>query len=493
MTFDFIAFITSDKFFGISSFSTLTCYGMFWGIPGSLIYEIKANINEDMKVFGYLMMVMRIGKFIGHIIIIKLTVSVKPKYYPEIHLTSMAVKFIGIILTPFCSSWISLAINWFLIGISLGSIESILTFINTAVNGKSAPKYTNVYYFCFSVGAALTPLVVNGTKKHIDNPRKELAIVCCVVGAVSFVLNMTMLTSLLLRRKRGIFLGETEATHMVAEASDVVVDSFKKPIISGSCLAMTSFFFMCARTILEVFLLPFAQKAQAGLTERDSYSVLQAVSISSMVVRFGLVFFAFYFTKTSIILACCNLNLVLGLISLLSFKDNSLEGIMFSMILFGMVMGSFQNSLVNWMADRMTLNPTNTAPFFIATAVGSTLTPAVTPYLIKNNDGTINLDTYQLLVFLLFVLAAVFCGAMMLSEWLAVTKIGIMGNSSFVEVIKIVPETAGNDAASDNGDNDDVSIPNHNPSKMTVVSSDTYIRPRTTMSSFGHHRHTPIF
>ena len=425
--------LTSDKFFVLMTFSTMICYGMFWTIPGSLIYEIKTNINEGLQVFGYLMMILRLGKTVGHLIAVKVCGSVKPTNYPDIHVVSMAIQCLGVVFMPFCTSWALLAICWTIIGMTLGVVETNNVFLNEAVNHKSAPKYTNFYYFAFSLGASLTSPLVDLTKRVIDNPKLELIAVCGIVGGLNFIMNFFIATILKMRRDRGITVGE---------AAEFVQDnptSFRSPIISNISLTLTSSLFMCGRTIMELFLLPYARYADANLSEGTSYSLVQTVFISTMIIRLAGVFFSPWLAKeiNTWLLIFWNFSLVLGIISMFTFQDRSFAGLIVTMIIYGLVFGSYQNTLLNWMTDRLAVNPWNTAPFFFGTCLGSSITPAVIPHLIKNADGSINVDSFQIILEVIFFLTVTFCGLLMLAEFLA--EKSELNAVSTVEVINLMP------------------------------------------------------
>ncbi|KAL5267457.1 hypothetical protein ACHWQZ_G004477 [Mnemiopsis leidyi] len=427
----FIEILMSDKCFTITTFSSMICYGMFWTIPGSLIYEIKTNINEGMHVFGYLMTVLRVGKMLGHVIAAKVCGSVKPTNYPDIHLLSMTVQGLGVILMPFCTSWILLAVCWVFIGITLGVIETNNVFFNCAVNHENAPKYTNFYYFAFSFGAALTPPIVDGTKRMIDNPKTELIAMCSIVGALNFFMNLFTAAILKLRRYNGNVLGET------VEFEEDKPTSFRAPIASNICLSLTAFIFMCGRNTMELFLLPFALHARANLSERTSYSLVQTVFFSTMVTRLVGVFAGPWLTKrvNNYLLLSLNTVLVVGVICMGVFEDKSYSGMVLTLVIFGLAFGSYQNTLLNWMNDRMALNPKNTAAFFFGTCFGSSLSPTIVPYLIKNSDGSIEVGNFQLIMEVTFAATATFCGLLMLTELLAEKS----ERGCAVEAINLVP------------------------------------------------------
>ena len=430
----FMKILLSDKCFALAIFSTMICYGMFWTIPGSLIYEVKTNINEGMHVFGYLMMVLRIGKTVGHLIAVKVCGSVNPNNYPDIHLVFMAIQCLGVFAMPFCTRWFLLAICWTFIGITLGVIETNTIFFNCAMHHQSAPKYTNLYYFLFSLGAALTPPLVDGTKRIIDNPKVELTAVCGIVGGLNFVLNLFAAMILKLRRDNGIAMREA------AEFNDDKATSFKAPIISNICLTMTACLFMGGRAVMELFLLPYALNTEANLSERASYSLVQTIFISTMIMRLIGVFISPWLTKrvNAFLMIFWNVVLVLGVISMGAFRDHSYGGMILTLIILGMVFGCYQNTLLNWMTDRLALNSWNTAPFFFGTCLGSSLTPAVVPHIIKNPDGSINVDNFQTMLEVVFPLAAASCGLLMLAELLASKSAEV----SKVESINLKPVIA---------------------------------------------------
>lgn len=427
----FTEILVSDKCFVLVTFSTMICYGMFWTIPGSLIYEIKTNINGGIEVFGYLNMILKIGKTAGHLLAIKVCGTVKPSNYPDIHLIFMAIQFLGVIAMPICTTWYILAICWSLIGITLGVLETNNVFFNSAMNHESAPKYTNFYYFTFSLGAALTPPIVDRTKQIIDDPKSELTAVCGIVGGVNFVLNFFAAAILKLRRDRGIVIGD--AVEYVEDKST----SFLSPIVSNISLTIAACLFMVGRTVMELFLLPFALNASAGLTERTSYSLVQTVYIATMIIRLVGVFISPWLTKgvNTFLLIFWNFTLVLGIISMSAFRDNSYAGMIVTLIIFGLAFGAYQNSLLNWMTDRLAVNPKNTAPFFFGTCFGSSITPAVIPHLIENSDESIDVDNFLTIVITTFSLTVTFCGLLMLAELFASNAAKV----STVEAINLVP------------------------------------------------------
>ena len=426
--------LLSDKSYTIITFSTMISYGLFWTIPVSLIYELKLNIGEGMRVLGYLMMILRLGKFSGHLLAIKICGYFPAKRFSEIHLASMAVQCICVVLIPQCVSWISLGIDLLLIGITLGIIESNNVFFNTAVNKASAPKYTNIYYFTFSVGCAITPIIADGTRAKILDPKKRLSFVCWIVGGSYLVFNSFLLLVVILRRKRGIFVDQIEG-EKPAEKQGMHT-------VSYVCTAVSSFCFMCGRTILELFLLPYAMNSKAQLSEKQSYSVVQCIFASQMAIRFFGIFIAIILDKTSGILLFWNAILFLAVSFMLGFRDNSYAGIILTMVFFGLVLGSYQNSLLNWMADHMLLNNRNTAPFFVGTCIGSSLTPAVIPHLIKNKDGSVDMETYQILVQVLFFLSVVFCLAILTFELaIPAVRARIHKNTCSVKEVNILPDS----------------------------------------------------
>lgn len=431
---NFVEILTSDKCFALATFTTMISYGMFWTVPGSLIYEIKTNINQGIQVFGYLMTVLRVGKTVGHVMAIKVCGKVKPTNYPDIHLVSMAIQCLGVFSMPFCSTWLLLAICWTIIGISLGVVETNNVFFNTALNRKSAPKYTNYYYFMFSTGAALTPPIVDGTKRVIRNPKLELFAVCGIVAGVNFVLNFFAAIILKLRRDRGMIIEET------VENVEDKPSSFRAPIASNICLSLTACLFMVGRSIMELFLLPYALNSGANLSEQKSYFLVQVVFISSMIVRLAGVFISPWLTKiiNTRLLITLNVGLVLGIICTAIFRDNSYSGMIATLLVYGIVFGAYQNTLLNWMTDRLALNPKNTMPFFFATCLGSSVTPTVVPHLIERPDGSINVDNFEIIMEVTFALTVVCCGLLMLAE----QRAGNSVRESTVEVINLVPVVA---------------------------------------------------
>ena len=423
--------LVSDKCFTIVTFSSMICYGMFWTIPGSLIYEIKTNINEGMHVFGYLMTVLRVGKMFGHLIAAKVCGCVHPTKYPDIHLLSMSVQALGVVMMPFCTSWILLAVCWTFIGITLGVIETNNVFFNCAVNHEDAPRYTNFYYFAFSFGAALTPPIVDGTKRMIDDPKTELIAVCSIAGALNFLMNLVTASVLKLRRRNEIVLEDA------VECDDDKPTSFRAPIISNVCLSLAAFIFMCGRNTIELFLLPYALHSRANLSEQASYSLVQTVFFSTMFTRLVGVFSGPWLTKkvNNYLLLFLNLVLLLGVISMTIFEDKSYSGMIFTLIIYGLVFGSFQNTLLNWMTDRLALNSKNTAAFFFGTCVGSILSPTIVPHLIKNSDGSIEIANFHLIMEVTFTATVIFCGLLMLTELLAENS----EKACAVEAINLVP------------------------------------------------------
>lgn len=405
---------------------------MFWTIPGSLIYEIKFNIKQEMKTFGYLMMTLRLGKAAGHLIAMKICSILKPSRYPDVQLVSLAVQGFGVIMMPLCTTWYLLGICWVIVGMTLGILEANIVFFNSAINKENASKFTNFYYLAFSVGAALTPPIVDWTKRFIDNPKLELAVVCGIVAGTNAL--MTSFTAVLLkmRRNRGISIGEAE---------EIVLNKpteFNAPIISNICVALTACIFMCCRSMIEIFLLPYVLHADANLSEQKAYSVIQIAFGSTMVMRLVGAFISPWFNKTvvSYLMAFLNISLLLGVTSVFVFRDHTYGGIIVTNVVLGTIFGLYQNTLLNWMTDRLALNTRNTASFFVGTCVGSSLTPAIVPHLIKNLDGTINIDSFHTIIGVTLLLAAVFCGTLIITEHIA----GLKLKADSVEEIDLKPD-----------------------------------------------------
>ena len=477
--------LLSDTTFILTLFSTMVCYGMFCSIPGSLIYEIKFSINEGMRIFGYLMMALKAGKIVGHLIAIKLCSMIKATRYPDFHLGSMAVQLLGVTSTPFCTSWFSLGICWSIVGVTLGTIESNVVFLNTAINREKAAKYTNIFYCCYSAGAAFTPIIVSATKQMIEEPKVVLSTVCWIVGGVNFTLNLFVCFLLCLRRSEGKFIPE-----MPNSVTSNKPENFRRLIFSNICFTGISFFFMCGRTSLELFLLPFTLFSKAGLDENQSYVVIQLFFVSSLAMRVIGILIGLLVSSTSKIMVGLNLMTLLGVLSMAFYQDRSYEGIIVTMILLGFVLGAYQNSILNWLTDRMNVTTRNTAPFFFGTTFGSCVAPAIVPHLIKNEDGTINVGNYETVVIVLFTVSVGFCVGLMCAEAEGWNILRWFRNDSLVKEVNIVgtPEGIG----SEDEDEASVNLPNlANASRMTFMSGANRDRTNTGSCSVGGHT-TPL-
>ena len=136
------------------------------------------------------------------------------------------------------------------------------------------------------------------------------------------------------------------------------------------------------------------------------------------------------------LLGSLNLFLLLAITCIMVFQDHTYEGMIATNIVFGIIFGAYQNTLLNWMTDRMALNTKNTASFFVGTCAGSSLTPAIVPHLIKNDDGTINIYSFHTIAEVSFLLTAIFCGALILTDHFA----GLMAKTNSVQEINLKPD-----------------------------------------------------
>eukprot|EP00116_Pleurobrachia_bachei_P004813 sb/3465075/ len=383
---------------------------MFWVLPGTLIYEITTHINADMEVFGYLMTTLRCGKFIGHLVVLRFMASLPPHHCITVHAIGVVVLLLGIGVTPLCTSWMSLGVNWFVTGSSLAFIETNIAFFNGVVNGLQAPKFTNVYYCIFSLGAAIMP-VVGKICKDLFPDANILALVAGIVVAIGLLLHGLFLALVITRWCSGVSLAK-DLEDRLGEHS--LPSQFNYPVISGVLLGLTSFLFMAGRNSLEVFILPFA--IHSGLDEYASYVALQAIFLSSLVFRILAVPIAMIFTKITKLMLLCNLTLAVAITSFLLTQDKSYTGIIVTMALMGITLAFFQNTLLNWMTSKIQVNQRNSAPFFLCNCLASTITPGVVPHIILDSVGDVKTGTYVWLVACLMGFSVVTSCLLMLIE-----------------------------------------------------------------------------
>ena len=434
------ALMLSDVFFCIFLFISLVVTGMFWTVPSSLVDEIKANVNQDNKAFGYLVSLLRGGKFLGHLGYILLEKLLNPKGYVNLHVTNVIMFTVASLLTPACTRWYYLGPNWLFIGVFLGLMESNIFSINFYINGSKANKFTNITYFCFSLGSSVTPLIVKMLKRDGENgdgcqPQLEITLSVITMGALALVILTLLLILIITRRCKNIYIQQQEAMKNIDEA---ILTNYKRPYISITALVLCGIFFMAGRTIMETFLLLFAFDARANMSRYHSYGVILAMFTTIMVFRVGLVILPWFFSRAAVVMVAFNCFLFLTIISFLIFRDESRFGILISVVLFGITMAGYQSSLFNWLISIIKMTPVTSAPLLVSTPLGSIITPAVVPHIILAEDGSIDTSRFVYTLTFCFAVALVSCIVLMLSE-------GSPKKTNLVEQVLLVSEDVSQD------------------------------------------------
>jgi len=404
-------------------FISIAGIGMLWSSLGILLNEIGLNIEQDLKVLGYILTFMRVGKVLGHMAIVPVSKWSGGRMV-EVHILSLFVVSGLTVIVPFCTSWVLLSMDWFLLGALCGFIESNIVMINELLNGPNRVKFTNVYYALYSLGTVVSSFIMesvknesvkDGIRNDADDYKHILLHSYLVIAAYIAILTIPVILMLLLRRQKGLIVLDTsiEGDEFDESRSGSM---FRWVKISFSLLLLSAFFFVAAQSCLWVYVLTFAKNSNLDLDESQEYCVAQTFFVASMTIRFIAAILTFFYRNTVVTLAVCNFVLASASILLAILQDGSYNQLLFLMVLFGIGMGLFQNSLLNWLTDHVVLTPKNSFPFFVASTLGQIMLPSIVPHIILDNNDKFIPEHYMWILSVLAFIPVVLTTILMTIE-----------------------------------------------------------------------------
>lgn len=434
-------------------FISITGIGMLWASQGILLTEIGDNIDQDLKVLGYILTFMRIGKVFGHMAIVPVN-NLFGGRIVEVHVATLLIVSVLTVLVPFCTHWILLSINWFLLGGLCGFVESNIVMINEILNGPNRVKFTNVFFALYSLGTVFSSYIMeavkNETNDHTNKYKHTLLHSYLVIAAYIAIFTVPVIFMWLLRRQKGLITHDsTEKQNFSDSRAGSGFRCFK---VSFSLLLTSAFVFVACQSCLWIYVLTFAKELRNGplkLDDGQAYSIAQTFFVASMTIRFMAAILTLFYRNTVVTLVATNVVMVSASILMAILQDETYNGLMFLMVLFGIGVGMFQNSLLNWLTDHVVLTPKNSFPFFVASTLGQIVTPSIVPHIILDSKDVFIPTNYMWVVSVLGSIPVVTSTILMIIESNKFANLcGIKQNVDEVQEIKIIPVSGLSNVAS---------------------------------------------
>ena len=422
-------------------FSIMSGIGMIWSTQSVLINELMDNISVGLKTFGSLLTTLRLGKIFGHLFFVPVS-NIFSGRNIEISIILQIMMSVSTFLVPHCQSWLALGINWFVMGILYGMLDSSVVIINQIVSGNgpnnNRTKYTNSCYAFYSIGTFVALYIVKGVRTQTDEKgvlfqtketdRETLTGSFYIVAGFQALMVLAIVTISIFRYTKGIKLPDQNEQYIMHQSG------FKYAALSIILVSASAMLFVCLQCSFWVYLVIFAENSFAKPTNAQVLSLFKMFYGAALGVRILNAVLSFFCRKnlSSQLLVISNIFLGTACCLILVLRDSTYNGLIVIVIAYGLGMGLFHNSLLNFLTDHIVMTPKSSFPFFIASTTGMIITPAIVPHIITSPDGSISVNNFIHLIASLTFLCVLTSSCLMFLQTLK--------DDNAVKVIQIMPD-----------------------------------------------------
>ncbi|MHB1253443.1 MAG: MFS transporter, partial [Candidatus Humimicrobiaceae bacterium] len=139
-----------------SLYFALSIFALSFTIASPIMIEIGASISQNISNMGLLMTLFSTGFVAGSLLTGLFTRFMSKTYILNI---SMIFQVLFLLIFPFSNSFTSMLIVYFIIGMSGGLIETLVSLLLPEINKEQAGYYMNISQVFFGVGAFAGPYI----------------------------------------------------------------------------------------------------------------------------------------------------------------------------------------------------------------------------------------------------------------------------------------------------------------------------------------------
>jgi len=134
----------------------ISIFGITFTIASPILIEIAESISQNISNMGLLMTLFSSGFVAGSLLISLLT-----KFTPKAYILNISLMFqaLFLLIFPFSDAFILMLIVYFIIGMSGGLIEPLISLMLPEINKEQAGYYLYISQVFFSIGAFAGPYI----------------------------------------------------------------------------------------------------------------------------------------------------------------------------------------------------------------------------------------------------------------------------------------------------------------------------------------------
>lgn len=139
-----------------SLYFALSIFALTFTIASPIMIEIGESVSQNISNMGLLMTLFSSGFVAG-----SLLTGLFTKFMPKSYILNISIIFqaLFLIIFPFSNSFILMLIVYFIIGMSGGLIETLISLMLPEINKEQAGYYLNISQVFFGIGAFAGPYI----------------------------------------------------------------------------------------------------------------------------------------------------------------------------------------------------------------------------------------------------------------------------------------------------------------------------------------------
>ncbi|KAL5267460.1 hypothetical protein ACHWQZ_G004478 [Mnemiopsis leidyi] len=375
--------IFRDTTFAYVAIFSASCFGIFWVTQALFIEDLMQQTDIELVLMGYLFSSVRVGKVVGHLVTVPLT-TLLPSNIVNITIIKLIIFSILIVFVSFITSPILLGTTFFFLGITYGVVDSCTVLIIQMLKTSDRAYFTNTFYAVSSVSCFTHTFVTAYIKSQFTDPQTRLIWANSINSVVGFLV-VIMIFALSRAREKNKYFLEDE----IVVLQPLKFKGFRNYFFSFVLLSWSAFSSIYCFSSFWNFILPVLENSATELDSTQIFYLIEAFHGSVLVARIIAVPIVVFYENKTVVVAGCNATLIGAALCTVSLQDKMFEGLVLILIFFGIGLGMFHQSLLNWLQEHIIITPKTSLPFFLASTSGVVLAPMTVPNIITGSSGTV--------------------------------------------------------------------------------------------------------
>ncbi|XP_063686103.1 uncharacterized protein LOC134819881 [Bolinopsis microptera] len=384
--------IFRDTTFAYLAILSATGFAIFWVTQALFIEDLMQLTGISLVVIGFMFACVRIGKVAGHLLTVPLT-TFFPNSIVQMTISGLILFSVMIVLVPFITSPYLLGLILFLLGVTYGVVDSCTVLIIQMLHNSERAYFTNLYYATSSVASFSYSLLAAYIKSHHSESKDRLIWANFINSGVATITALMILTLYIIREKHKYYL-----INEVVVLQPLKFKGFRHYLFSFLLLSWSAFSSTYCLSAFWNFILLVLQNS-TQLDSKQIFILIEAFHGSLLFARILAVPVVVFYENKTVVVGACNAILVSAAICAVFLRDRMFEGLLIILLFYGMGLGLFHQSLLNWLTDHIIITPKTSLPFFLASTSGVVLAPMTVPHLITGELGMVEPIRFIWLVF----------------------------------------------------------------------------------------------